>query len=1171
MTEDAGLVDLGYQGPAYTWTNGREGRGLVLERLDRAMATVGWTGLFPKAAVYHLPRFNSDHSPILLMTKAKPVRRRRTFRIENWWMQYPGFKEKCTDMMGDESVTWEEAVSTLRQGITKWERGVPKPDKELKEIEGEMAQIQQLNPDLMQREDEIRLQERYNEVLLRIESYWLQRSRLRWSVEGDANTAFFHATTRTRRRHNTITMLQNEDGTWTVEERQVRQLFVSHFKDIYFSMEGSTTDSSMAGLDQQTINELPQVSEVAAGYMQEVPTDLEIQGVVFSLGPDKAPGPDGVNARFVQTFWPKLGPTVTRQISRSNLVLVPKVQNPTKVTEYRPISVCNVVYKAISKILAARLKVHIPYLVKENQTAFVAGREIGDNVILLREVLNTFKSRDYKQHAFCLKTDLSKAFDKMSWRFVKELLPHYGLPAQFVSWIMECITSAELTILFNGYGDGSIKPKRGLRQGCALSPYVFILCMNVLTIMIENKVRSRELSGLKLAPTAPILTNLMYADDLLVFGKANEIEVRCIQGVLRNFCCISGQEISQQKSKLWLSRATPGEERRMVLNLFGIGLEDDSESYLGCPLDVTHPNAFHPILDKIDKRLGSWKGRLLSNAGRVVLIKSVLESTLVYYMTTTAFHKSVLSKIKSKIRRFFWGKEQVRYLAYLRWEEIAKPKCLGGAGLRDLEAMNCSFMAKNLWKIASQNGALWVRIMQAKYYPNGTLWQNNRRTRCTRVWKGMMGMREFMAERLKWIIGNGEKCHIFAEPWFNNWTSLVAANREQRQITVSSLINEETGEWDVDAMVEMVGYQNMMSILAEVQLRRTNQTMEDKLIFTGARNGLFSIKNAYRAIADQTLSVQSHHGSSKFWYAIWNMKDVAPRVRLFLWKAVRGALPVAAEIGRRLPQINPECKLCGAAEESVVHTLFHCMVARLTWFKSSLSLRTEGIQGNMDEILTNLWDGLDKSQIASFAYILWEIWKSRCACVYGGDKQSVEAVLIKAMIGAKGAQKRRGGTVCRVSGAEQVDEGPTGGVQFECWVDGAYAAPQAGGIGYWLSDQQGLVQYGLQPFQAFSSFQMEAMAMLLAVQGVGQRNITDCRFYSDSEELVHTLNSGEKPQAPDWRAHWEIEMLAQAIENCKGYRFIHIGREENHRAHRLAQIARIDRICYQGYTLPSFL
>lgn len=122
----------------------------------------------------------------------------------------------------------------------------------------------------------MRLQERYNEALLRIETYWLQWSRLRWNAKGDANTAFFHATTRTRRRHNTITMLQNEDGAWIVEEKEVRRLFVNHFKGIYYANERGGENSCMAGLDHETVREISKISQVAAGYMQELPSDLEI-------------------------------------------------------------------------------------------------------------------------------------------------------------------------------------------------------------------------------------------------------------------------------------------------------------------------------------------------------------------------------------------------------------------------------------------------------------------------------------------------------------------------------------------------------------------------------------------------------------------------------------------------------------------------------------------------------------------------------------------------------------------------------------------------------------------------------------------------------------------------------------------------------------------------------
>lgn len=313
MTEEAGMVDLGYQGPAYTWTNGRMGAGLILERLDRAMATIGWTGLFPKAAVYHLPRFNSDHNPILLMTEARPIKRRKAFRIENWWIDYPGFKESCAGILEGGVGSWGETVNALRSGITRWERGVPQPDHELKVIEKEMTMLQQQVPQHMQKEEEMKLQERYNDTLARIEMFWLQRSRLRWNVEGDANTAFFHATTRSRRRRNAITMIQIDDDRWIVEEKQVRTLFINHYKQIY-SCGDNSQHRGLTDLDPLTIAALPRVQEGPAEALQRVPSDEEIRLAVFSLGPDKAPGPDGVNARFVQNLWGLLGPTVMGEI-----------------------------------------------------------------------------------------------------------------------------------------------------------------------------------------------------------------------------------------------------------------------------------------------------------------------------------------------------------------------------------------------------------------------------------------------------------------------------------------------------------------------------------------------------------------------------------------------------------------------------------------------------------------------------------------------------------------------------------------------------------------------------------------------------------------------------------------------------------------------------------------
>jgi Reverse transcriptase (RNA-dependent DNA polymerase) len=207
-------------------------------------------------------------------------------------------------------------------------------------------------------------------------------------------------------------------------------------------------------------------------------------------------------------------------IARSNMVLVPKISEPKKVTYFRPISVCNVLYKVISKILCNRLKPYISQLVGNNQNAFIPGRDIADNVILMREVVHFLRSSRFKHNIFCLKCDLSKAFDRIRWDFIISVLRCYGFPAVYIHWISFCLSSASFTILFNGRGDGFIKPSRGLRQGCAMSPYLFVLVMDVLFKLLNFQVHNGAIKRLRLARKTSILTNIMFADDLIFLCRA---------------------------------------------------------------------------------------------------------------------------------------------------------------------------------------------------------------------------------------------------------------------------------------------------------------------------------------------------------------------------------------------------------------------------------------------------------------------------------------------------------------------------------------------------------------------------------------------------------------------------------------------------------------------------
>lgn len=152
---------------------------------------------------------------------------------------------------------------------------------------------------------------------------------------------------------------------------------------------------------------------------------------------------------------------------------------------------------------------------------------------------------------------MAKAFDKMDWDYIAQILHIYNLPQKFANWVMSCIKSAEFSIILNGRGDGFIKPRSGLRQGCSLSPYVFILGMDFLSRKMQFLVNSGSLRGVKIAPTAPSITNCLYADDLLIFGAAKVEEATLLMETLEEFSSVSGQRVGPSKSSIWFSKITP--------------------------------------------------------------------------------------------------------------------------------------------------------------------------------------------------------------------------------------------------------------------------------------------------------------------------------------------------------------------------------------------------------------------------------------------------------------------------------------------------------------------------------------------------------------------------------------------------------------------------------------
>lgn len=174
-----------------------------------------------------------------------------------------------------------------------------------------------------------------------------------------------------------------------------------------------------------------------------------------------------------------------KQLNATALAPVPKVPQPVKVIDFRPTACCNTVYKCISKILANRLKVFLPHLISVNQRAFIAGRRIMDNILLAQEIIKDY-SRKGGRSRCTIKLNIKKKFDFVSWNFILNILQHMRFPPIYISWIKECISTPVFSFCLNGKLEGFIHGGKGVRQGDPLSPYLFILCIEVLSKMMDD-------------------------------------------------------------------------------------------------------------------------------------------------------------------------------------------------------------------------------------------------------------------------------------------------------------------------------------------------------------------------------------------------------------------------------------------------------------------------------------------------------------------------------------------------------------------------------------------------------------------------------------------------------------------------------------------------------------
>ncbi|CAA7042763.1 unnamed protein product [Microthlaspi erraticum] len=716
--------------------------------------------------------------------------------------------------------------------------------------------------------------------------------------------------------------------------------------------------------------------------------------------------PDKITEEIKEIF---TSGVVPRSINSTHIRLIPKVPSPKTVAEYRPIALCNVFYKIISKILTSRLQPILPSIISETQTAYVKGRAISDNVLITHEVLHYLKgSRATKHCSMAVKTDMSKAYDRLEWSFIVAVLERLGFHAKWINMILQCISTVSFSFLVNGAAQGSVQPQRGIRQGDPLSPYIFIICGEVLSGLCRNAQDNGKLLGIQVSRGSPRLNHLLFADDTMFFCKTNQQSCESLTLILQKYEKASGQMINAHKSSISFSSKTPGDIRERVKKTLGIEKEGGQGKYLGLPESFGRKkkDLFSLIVDRIHQRSVKYSSRFLSSAGKLTMLKSVLSAMPTYSMSCFKLPAGLCKRIQSALTRFWWDtKIGERKMCWLSWDKLTRSKRDGGLGFRDIQSYNDAFLAKLSWRILTNPECLLARVLQGKYCKDHHFLQAPLPSSTSHGWRGIIIGRDLHLKKLGKAIGNGLSTSLWNDPWLslsNPTCPFGPPSCHHKDLMVSDLLTTNGHDWNQSKIKDILPHHSSEIL----QIKPSRKGAHDSYIWLPTKSGAYSVKTGYHTSLEMREDSIGRSSEQINWNGdIWTGK-FSPKMKVFLWKIVLKALPLGDNLlSRGLPD-NACCVHCGDLE-TAEHLFFNCHFAQQVW--SLTPLKTPINPSLVTSFTTSLVaskhmiclppTGLNRGPI--FPWLIWSIWTARNYLIFEERAFTPEETILKALLEAK--------------------------------------------------------------------------------------------------------------------------------------------------------------------------
>ena len=784
------------------------------------------------------------------------------------------------------------------------------------------------------------------------------RSRARWASQGEKVTKYYCNLEKRHYVSKQMFKLTDKEGKTITDTDSMLKETRQFYRDLY-------TKKDLPDFSLDTYVTLPTLEEDEAQSLEGLIDIKEASTVLKNMKNGKSPGSDGFTVDFFKFFWNKIGHFVVKSLNdgfhnkkmsitqREGIIIcIPKGEKPREfLKNWRPISLLNVVYKIGSACIANRIKKTLPKLINEDQTGFVQGRYIGDNIRLIYDMIHYLEKEN--KPGLLVSIDFEKAFDSIDWNFMFKVLKRYGFGNDLIQWISSFYNDIKSSVIVNGKISQSFSVERGCRQGDPISPYLFILCAEVLACKIRE---DEEIKAIRIGNIDYKISQFADDTNFLLNGDRHSFEKLFLQ--LDRFANISGLKLNHEKTvNVWLGSKTNSQtiflpHLNMTWNppkykILGLWFTNNLENMIELNLN----DKFY----EIKTLFNTWLKRTSTPIGRSVILKSLILSKLIYlWILLPNPPQNLITNLQKEIFEFIWDKKRDKIKRSMSIKHFKE----GGLNIPDIKTYIQALKLTWLKKIHKENPPKWVHILQTESSDDLNFDQNGPAT-YTKKNLNPFWTNVFEAyDNLNYNAHPETPQEILAEPIFNNGkfkigNQMINLNdwrvREINQ--VKHLVKEDGSFLTLQEFEQKYNFTprplQFLGCIRTVKkyIKTKNIKLENNetqvssklnaLVIDGPRgskhiyNAFINFKNIPTAWKNWEILIEKTVDWKKVCFLMNKIKET--KLKWFQIKIIHRILVTNSILSSMGIKPNNHCNFCMQERDTVLHYLYKCVHVQSFW------------------------------------------------------------------------------------------------------------------------------------------------------------------------------------------------------------------------------------------------